>query len=191
MSERISPRDRMLQAAETLMREGGLSAAGIKRVVDRSQTPIGSLYHYFPDGKTQLAAEALRLHGGKARDLLTTSFDGDRSVAQRVRALFETAARVFDQSDRSRGCAIGAVTLDLTPADEALRVVCQEAFESWVDVIDRRLPWRNRKARRSFAEMVVTSLEGAFILSRAQRRGQPFQTAGEWLARTAESYDRQ
>jgi len=170
------------------MREGGLNAAGIKQVVARSHAPIGSLYHHFPQGKTQLASEALRLHGEKARALLVGAFAVERPVAARVRALFSTAAVGFDRSGRYKGCAIGAVTLDLAPADQALRAVCQESFEGWVDAIAGHLPWRDHKARRSFAEMVVTTIEGAFILSRAQRSGKPFLTAGEWLARAAESY---
>jgi AcrR family transcriptional regulator len=178
----------MVQAAEALMREGGFNAAGIKQVVARSHTPIGSVYHHFPQGKTQLAAEALRRHGEKARALLDRQFAVERPVAARVRALFSTAAAGFDQSGRHRGCAIGAVTLDLAPADQALRAVCQEVFEGWVDAIAEHLPWRSNKARRSFAEMVVTTIEGAFITSRAQQSGKPFLTAGEWLARAAESY---
>jgi AcrR family transcriptional regulator len=180
----------MLQAAEALMREGGFKAAGIKQVVATSGTPIGSLYHYFPQGKTQLAIEALRRHGDKGRALLDSMFAGDRSVADRVRVLFRTAASGFDRSDRNRGCAIGAVTLDLSAADGALRTVCQEAFDGWVDTIAGHLPWRDHKARRSFAEMVVTTLEGAFIVSRARQSGRPFLTAGEWLAKSAESHER-
>ena len=187
----VSSRERMLQAAEALMREGGFKAAGIKQVVAQSGTPIGSVYHYFPQGKTQLAAEALRRHGDKARALLDSMFAGDRPVADRVRDLFRTAARGFDDSDRNRGCAIGAVTLDLSAADNALRTVCHEAFESWVDTIAGHLPWRSHKARRSFAEMVVTTLEGAFIVSRAQQSGRPFLNAGDWLAKSAESYGQQ
>jgi AcrR family transcriptional regulator len=183
-----SSRDRMLQAAETLMREGGLTAAGIKQVVARSRTPIGSVYHHFPRGKIQLATEVLSLHGAKARTLLDTMFAGDQPVPTRVRALFATAARGFEQAGGHRGCAIGAVTLDLGATDTALRAVCHEAFESWVDTIAEHLPWRNRTARRSFAQTVVTTLEGAFVLSRAQQSGQPFLTAGEWLAAAAESY---
>jgi TetR/AcrR family transcriptional repressor of lmrAB and yxaGH operons len=183
-----SSRERMLQAAEALMREGGFKAAGIKQVVAQSGAPIGSVYHYFPQGKTQLAVEALRLHGGKGRILLDSMFAGDRPVPDRVRALFRTAARGFDRSDRNRGCAIGAVTLDLSAADSALRTVCQEAFDSWVVTIAGHLPWRSHKARRSFAQMVVTTLEGAFIVSRAEQIGQPFLTAGDWLAAAAESY---
>ena len=43
-------------------------------------------------------------------------------------------------------------------------------------------PWSDEAVRRSFAEMVVAGLEGAFILSRARQSGTPFITVGEWLA---------
>lgn len=183
-----SARDRMLEAAEGLMREGGFAGAGIKQIAARGRAPIGSVYHHFPEGKAQLAAEALERHGAKARRLLETMFEREAPVAARVRALFGTAAREFDRAGRDRGCAIGAVTLDLTAIDEPLRAVCDGAFDTWVDAIAERLPWRSRAARRSFAEMVVTTLEGAFVLSRARRSGRPFLTAGEWLATAAGAY---
>lgn len=186
-----STRDRMLDAAESLLRERGLAGAGIKQVVARSRTPIGSVYHHFPAGKTQLAAAALSRHADKARALLEAMFAPDTPVAARVRTLFHTAARGFDQSGRLKSCAIGTVTLDLGAGDTALRGVCAAAFDSWVDAIARRLPWTSRQVRRSFAEMVVTTFEGAFILSRARESGQPFLTAGEWLAAAADSHDQE
>jgi AcrR family transcriptional regulator len=181
----------MLDAAEALLRERGLAGAGIKQVVARSRTPIGSVYHHFPEGKTQLAAAALRRHADKARVLLETMFAPDTPVAERVRVLFRTAARGFEQSGRLKSCAIGTVTLDLGSGDGALRDVCAAAFDAWVDTIARRLPWTDRRLRRSFAAMVVTTFEGAFILSRAQQSGRPFLTAGDWLAAAAESHDKE
>jgi AcrR family transcriptional regulator len=183
-----STRDRMLDATEALLRERGLAGAGIKEIVARSRTPIGSVYHHFPDGKTELAAAALRRHAEKARALLEAKFAPDTPVADRVRSLFANAARVFEKSGRHKSCAIGTVTLDLDARDSALRGVCAEAVELWVETIARRLPWKSRKLRRSFAEMVVTNFEGAFIISRARQTGQPFITAGEWLAAAAESH---
>jgi AcrR family transcriptional regulator len=186
-----STRDRMLDATESLLRERGLAGAGIKQVVARGRTPIGSVYHHFPDGKTQLAAAALSRHADKARALLEAMFAPDTPVAARVRTLFHTAARGFDRSGRLKGCAIGTVTLDLGAGDTELRGVCAAAFDDWVDAIARRLPWRTRRVRRSFAEMVVITFEGAFILSRARQSGQPFLTAGEWLAAAADSHDQE
>jgi len=186
-----STRERMLDAAEALLRERGLAGAGIKQVVARSRTPIGSLYHHFPQGKTQLAAAALRRHADRAHRLLDRMFAPETPVATRVRVLFQTAAREFDRSGCLTSCAIGTVTLDLGAGDAALREVCAAAIDDWVDTIARRLPWTDRRLRRSFATMVVNSFEGAFILSRARHSGQPFRAAGDWLAAAAQAHDQE
>jgi TetR/AcrR family transcriptional repressor of lmrAB and yxaGH operons len=180
---RQSSRERMLGAAETLLRERGLAGAGIQQVVARSGAPIGSLYHFFPRGKTQLVAEALQINGDKARALFErTLADTDQPLPERLRRLFRTAASGFDRAGANKGCAIGAVALDLDASHEALRIVCAEVLEAWIASIARELPWPDQAARRSFAELVVASLEGAFILSRARKSGEPFITIGESLA---------
>ena len=190
MTERASTRDRMLDAAESLMREGGLAAAGIKQLVERGGAPIGSVYHHFPGGKTELAALALERHGEKAERLLASVFQSDAPVRERVLALCTKAARGFEQSGRHKSCAIGNVTLDVGPDEPELRDACAHAFDRWVNVIADSLPWRDSSARRSFAEMVVIGFEGAFVLGRARQSGEPFRAAGRWLAAAADSMER-
>jgi TetR/AcrR family transcriptional repressor of lmrAB and yxaGH operons len=177
----------MLGAAETLLRERGLSGTGIQQVIARSGAPIGSLYHFFPGGKTQLAAEALRVNGGKAGALFCNIL-GDTSapLPDRVRRLFRTAAAGFDKAGADKGCAIGSVALDLDARHEALRAVCQQTFDDWTDSIADELPWSDAEARRGFAELLVAGIEGAFVLSRARRSGDSFVTVGEWLAQVLE-----
>lgn len=186
----MSTRERLLDAAEALMRERGLSGAGIKQVVARSSAPIGSVYHHFPGGKTQLASMALERHGEKAERLLVSIFESDAPVRERVLTLFDKAARGFEQAGRFKSCAIGAVALDVGADEPELRSVCAAAFERWVNVIAERLPWRESEARRTFAEMVVIGFEGAFILGRARQSGEPFLAAGRWLAAAADSMTR-
>jgi len=177
----------MLPATETLLRERGLSGAGIQQVVARSRAPIGSVYHFFPKGKTQLVGEALQIHSEKARALLE-HFLSDKAapLPDRFRALCRNAAAGFDHAGANKGCAIGSVSLDLDARLEALRAICQNAFDGWIASIAQELPWADEAERRSFAEMAVASLEGAFVLSRARRSGEPFLTVGEWLARILE-----
>src|SRR5262245_19162513 len=93
-----APRDRLLQATETMLREAGMAGTGIKEVVKRSGAPIGSLYHYFPGGKMQLVTEALRIHAGRSNALLARFFDGKTSAASAVRRLFDAAAQGFDMA---------------------------------------------------------------------------------------------
>ena len=178
----------MIQAAETLLRESGLSGAGIKQLVARSGAPVGSVYHFFPGGKTQIVTETLRLHSAKVVRLFEHAF-GDAAVPlpARLRALFRMAAKGFDAAGADKSCAIAGVTLDLRAGDHSLRQVCDASFNQWVDEIASHLPWPDVETRRSFATMVVLSLEGAFILARAEKAGNAFTTAGDWLARLAQS----
>ena len=101
-----------------------MSGTGIKDVVERSGAPIGSLYHYFPGGKTQLVAEALEAHAEKSRTLLGRFFGEGTSPATAVRRLFDSAAEGFDRAGADKGCAIGAVSLDLRAEDDRAREIC-------------------------------------------------------------------
>ncbi len=185
-----SARARLLQATEEMLRETGMAGAGIKEIVARSEAPIGSLYHYFPGGKTQLVTESLRIHAAKLPRLMEHFFDGKKTAAAALRALFDTAADGFERGGANKGCALGAVTLDLTVSDKAIRVVCRQAFDDWVATIAAHLPLLDDRSRHSFAVLVVAALEGAFILARAAQSGQPFRDAGDWLAATVSANDR-
>ena len=180
----------MLEATEALLRERGLAGAGIQQVVARSRAPIGSVYYFFPRGKTQLVAEALQNHGAKARALIERFLSNTaQPLPDRLRALCRNAAAGFDHAGANKGCAIGSVSLDLDARHEALRAICRDTFDEWIATIAQELPWPDEATRRSFAEMVVVSIEGAFVLSRARRSGEPFITVGEWLATTLEQAD--
>ena len=65
------PRHRgaIVRAAATLFRRNGFAATGINEIAEVSGAPKGSLYHYFPDGKDQIAEAAIRFAGaGAGRD---------------------------------------------------------------------------------------------------------------------------
>jgi AcrR family transcriptional regulator len=169
-----------------MLRESGMHGAGIKEIVARSETPIGSLYHYFPNGKPQLVAEALRRHGGRVPPLLTRFFDQTTSPPAAVRRFFDFAAEAFERSGADKGCAIGAVALDLGREDGDFALICNEVFESWIEALLPRLPFRDARTRRSFASAVVVAIEGAFVVSKAARNGDAFRQAGRWLAEALE-----
>jgi TetR/AcrR family transcriptional regulator, lmrAB and yxaGH operons repressor len=175
-------RDRLLHATETLLREAGMAGTGIKDVVERSGAPIGSLYHFFPGGKMQLVTEALEIHAGRSHALIARFFDGKTSVATSVRKLFDTAAKGFEQAGADKGCAIGAVSLDLRAGDSEAQQICEDTFAGWADLIAPHLPFPDKSMRASFAVAIVAALEGAFVLARAARSGAPFRDVGRALA---------
>ena len=53
-------RERIVESSAELFRRQGYTATGVKQIVTAAQAPFGSLYHFFPGGKEQLGAEAIR-----------------------------------------------------------------------------------------------------------------------------------
>src|SRR4051812_25766766 len=63
MSRPPRHRGAIVRAAATLFRRNGYAATGINEIAEVSGAPKGSLYHYFPNGKEQIAEAAVRFAG--------------------------------------------------------------------------------------------------------------------------------
>lgn len=183
--DETSPRTDMLRAATKLLRQGGLAAAGINQIVAESGAPKGSLYHFFPDGKTQIAREALAAYRDVAVERYRARAQGCRTPEAAVRAFFEMGAEASLKNDYRMSCPAGAVTLDLDPASEALREPCHDVFASLVDAVDAALAPIPKAKRRDLAGLIVSTMQGAYIRARAARDVAPFREAGENLAALA------
>jgi AcrR family transcriptional regulator len=176
----------MLDAATALMRRTGLSGAGINEIVRVSGAPKGSVYHFFPGGKQQIAAEALGDYTAGVAAFIDATLATGRSPGGKVRALFDAFAVRIEQGGYIHSCPAGTVCLDLDDDMEELRRVVAGAFEHYVDAIAAHFAFRDRRRARSFASLLLTAIEGAYIRGRAERSGEAFRESGRWLARLAE-----
>lgn len=173
----------MLDAAIELMRGYGLAGAGINDLVRESGAPKGSVYHFFPDGKAQIASEALALYAGRVEQFIEGALASQPDPEGKVRALFDAFARRAKAGDYRRSCAIGTVSLDLGDELEPLQGQMAAAFERWTATIAGHFDLGSAPATRSFAGLVLTAIEGAYVRSRAERSPGAFKEAGLWLAR--------
>jgi TetR/AcrR family transcriptional repressor of lmrAB and yxaGH operons len=169
-------------AALDLLRRGGLSEAGINQVVDASRAPKGSVYHYFPGGKQQLVIEALREAERTVGESFSTVFGVKARVADKVRTLFSRTAAGLEANEFAKGCPVAAVTLDLARESEALRAVCHEVFDRWLDAIAGGLDDVPRTERRGVAQLILATLEGGLVLARARGAKAPLLESGNSLA---------
>jgi TetR/AcrR family transcriptional repressor of lmrAB and yxaGH operons len=181
MSHPPPSRDRMLEAAIRLLRTSGLSGAGINEIVRESGAPKGSVYHHFPDGKTQIAAEALALYASRVLSFLDTALAAGRTPTAKVRSLFGAMARRVESTAFAQSCAIGTVTLDLEPDMELLRGVLVSSLAEWQALVASHFDLGDARRTRSFAGLLLTAIEGAYIRCRAERSAAPFVEAGKWL----------
>src|SRR5262245_14939986 len=127
-----STRERMIEAAITLMRRSGLAGAGINDIVRESGAPKGSVYYFFPDGKHQIAAQALDEYSRRVVAFIAGALSRKRAPHAKVKALFEAFARRVEEGDFRHSCPAGTVCLDLDADVEALRAVVAASFEDYV-----------------------------------------------------------
>ena len=178
-------REKLLDAATTLLRHSGLSGAGINEIVRESGAPKGSVYHFFPEGKEQIVSEALDRHSDRVVSFLEDSLSGPGTTAKKLKTLFDTYAARLEEGRYRLSCPLGAVCLDLDAEMEALRTRVADNFDRYVDAIARHVDVGSPRENRAFAAFVVTTIQGAFIRGRAERSGKPFRDAGAWLSMLA------
>jgi TetR/AcrR family transcriptional repressor of lmrAB and yxaGH operons len=179
---RAPTRERLIEAAIALMRQSGLSGTGVNEIVRASGAPKGSVYHFFPDGKQQIAAEALDAYSGRVVAFIDATLSRKRSPGAKVKALFDAFAKRVEDGGFRSSCPAGTVCLDLDTEVEALRAVVAASLASYVDAIAPHFRFHDPGRARSFARLLVTAIEGAYICARAHRSGAPFREAGTWLA---------
>jgi TetR/AcrR family transcriptional repressor of lmrAB and yxaGH operons len=175
---------KIIAATLDLLRRAGLAGAGINNIVAVSGAPKGSVYHFFPGGKHELVAAALRQAEGVVGEGFRAIFSGDAALSQKVLALFQVTAERIEATGFTKGCPVAAVTLDIDDASEDLRPISDAVFATWRQIIASGLSDVPAAERNKVAQWILATLEGALILARAQTSADPLLETGELLALT-------
>jgi AcrR family transcriptional regulator len=186
-SSQTDPRERMIQSAAVLFRERGVHGTSFSDVLAHSAAPRGSLYHYFPGGKAQLAEEATRYAGDFIAGGLAAALEQkDPVVAIRDFAAFWRG--ILRRSDFSAGCPIVSATLEGERSPGA-RDAAGAAFERLQDLLADAFAQQSvPPARaRSLATLAIAAIEGAIVLARAQRSSDPLERVADELEALASS----
>jgi AcrR family transcriptional regulator len=181
-SRRGEKRERMVASAAVLLREYGASATSIDRVLLHSGASRGSVYHYFPDGRSQLISEAVDLAG----DYIGRKFEAMLEAGDPVRSLdafYEFWRGRLLETEFRTGCTVAAVAVETN--DDAPELVGSAAgvFGRWQGVLTSVLVRGGLSEERGarLAAMIVASLEGAIIMCRAQRSIDPLDAVAAEL----------
>jgi AcrR family transcriptional regulator len=177
----MTSRDRMIGATLRLLRSQGFRGTGMNQIVQESGAPKGSVYHHFPNGKEQLVIETLQVAGANVEKKITEALDSHKDVAKALRHYLEAYAREIGESDFQRGCPVGNVAMDVASSEPKIRSVCDEIFGTWTALIAKKLQVSGlpKTEASSLAEFVLSALEGALILCRAQRSTEPLNRVAD------------
>jgi len=177
----IPTRERILYAGAELFRRQGYGGTGLKQVVTRAEAPFGSLYHFFPGGKEQLADEVLRTGGRFFLALYESIAHAAPDLPTGVREFFAGAAQTLLATDFADACPIATVAGEVASTHNGLREATADVFESWLAAIgeDAVAAGVAPADARPLALGVLAQLEGAFLLSRSLRAIEPMHACGD------------
>ncbi|MDJ0785762.1 MAG: TetR/AcrR family transcriptional regulator [Myxococcota bacterium] len=178
-------RQHMLRTAVGLFRKQGYEQTSMLDVVRESGAPRGSLYHYFPGGKTQMGREAVDLASRAVLAWMRAARAASSSAPQFIDRLGRAYREALLASEFAEGCPIATVALETAAVVPEVSDSCGDGFASWVDeateaLVEHGLP---RRKARPLAIHCVSAIEGALILSRSARDLEPLDTVIRQLKR--------
>jgi len=167
-----------------LIQQRGYAGTGLNAVAEHAKAPKGSLYFHFPQGKEALGEKAVELAALQFGTLVISSAQESATPAETVHRVIDVLAGILTDSDYQLGCPVSVVTLEMGAYSERLRSACANAFESWITPVTEYLVVHGHSPRtaRSLATSVVSLVEGAVIISRAQHSTEPLRCAAETIA---------
>lgn len=119
----------IIKQASNLFSHKGYYGVGINEILTSCQIPKGSFYHYFPNGKKQLAAEVLRYaYESMEEGILNSSFAISNDAVEVFSAMTEKLAQNLENKSSSfhslliTFLGIESVYLDPEISQEATKV---------------------------------------------------------------------
>lgn len=178
-----SSKMKMVQSAASLIGVRGLSGTSYSDVLEASGAPRGSIYHYFPEGKAELAAAAIRWSADKAfANQRACPAETPEDVLNCFLGMWRTTVV---ESHGSTGCVVAGAAVDVIASQHDLLEVIRMTFRGWVDLISERLQGVGVPVERAYPIAVATlaGLEGALLLCRAEASVEPLDLVRAELLR--------
>ncbi|MGW0460244.1 TetR/AcrR family transcriptional regulator [Streptomyces tendae] len=168
-------RERIVAGAADMISRRGLNATSIREMAKHAKAPLGSTYHYFPEGKGQLAEEAVRYTGEWVARVLREELAAGPAAG--LRAFLAVWRGIVVDTDFHAGCPVLAVAIEEPPADEVppALAAAAEVFGRWEDLLAESLREHGADTQQAaqVATLIVAAVEGTVALCRAKRSTAP------------------
>jgi TetR/AcrR family transcriptional regulator, lmrAB and yxaGH operons repressor len=171
LADNPSTRARFVETMAQLLERQGYCGSGLNEIVQQSGAPKGSLYHYFPGGKEELAAAAITDQGKRIAEYIRGELAKHDDPVEAIHALIAEMGRNMAASGWCTGGPITSVALETSAFSERLRDACGGAYAAWEAAFREKLVASDFPLERAdrLATVIAASIEGAIILARVRR----------------------
>ena len=181
-------REQILQSTCDLLEKQGYHGTGLNEIVKQSGAPKGSLYYYFPEGKEQIAAEAV-LQAGQATAERIRAGLVQGSASDAIHNFILLIAENVERSGFVAGGPLTAVAMETATTSQRINLACREAYAMLQSAFEEKLlesGFSTRKAAE-LGTFITASIEGGIILSRTSHTADPLRVVAKQLKLLLES----
>ena len=172
----LSTKDRLIRSSSELFRERGYSGVGVAEILKAANAPKGSLYHHFPNGKSDLALAAAAWASDGMLRLITAAFEPATSFRDGATTFCHKLAKLIDISDIWNNCPVTRTLFD-GPENTAFRTTTEHLLEGWISEVAMHAErfGSNEEEAKHLAEHFFILLQGGWELARLRRSSNVFR----------------
>jgi len=180
---KTSTRDRLIDAMADALQRKGLHGVGLNELLETASAPKGSLYHHFPDGKTELAVAAIDRISLRIDGLFTQLFTQHADPLLGLQRWLQGALQQLENSQFERGCPLATIALESGPEDVAIRQALERSFARVRQVLAEQLHryGHDREQADNLAALFVALYEGGLLQARVAGSNEPLKRAADAL----------
>jgi len=185
LGEKSNARESIVSTAARLFFSQGYHATGLNQIIKESHTPKGSLYHYFPHGKEELAHVCIQKTNEHILQKFEETFAAHGNTADGIQQFVHDMAYETEAAGFTGFLPFSFwAAVETSCISQSLRVACQGVFADWQKIIAKHLVQDGMSEARAeeTALLVVSLMEGALIISLTNQDKQPLLTAAGYLA---------
>lgn len=165
MARVIAEKEDVIPLLAEVFRTYGFEGASLARISEGTRLGRGSIYHFFPGGKEEMAEAVLGHVDAWFRRHVFESLAEHEDAEAGIKAMFDDVSRYFLSGQRV--CLVGVFALG--NERDRFAVMVRDYFTAWIDALASALVRTGRKPKeaRMLAEEVVGGIQGALVLARA------------------------
>lgn len=164
----------LLSRLSLTFRDVGYEAASMAVLSARTGLKRASLYHRFPGGKAQMAQEVLTDAHAWLMAEVVAPLRSDAAPHERIATM--TAALDAFYEGGSRACLLNMLAAPPEP-DSPFADAIRTSLDAWIDALAQCARDAGASAPERRATLVVSTVQGALVLSRGLGRTEPFRLA--------------
>ena len=186
-----SHREKLLHVGMQVVHERGFAGASVRDIVQAAGVPQGSFTNHFTS-KEAFGLEVIDLYFANSLDAMRETLRNDAlPPLQRLRAYIDNGKNRLNKDSMRNGCLFGNFTAEASDCSEPIRLRLVEVFAE----VQASLAYCLRAAVKAgelspttdcdeIAAFIVSSLQGANLLAKAQRSPVPVERFKEILFST-------